>query len=265
VVIPVHDDALMLERCLAALAVQTRAADEIVVVDNASTDDSADVARRGGARVVTEPVLGILAATSAGFDAATGTILARVDADSVPPPDWLERVERTFENNPGTAAITGPGDFYGSNAFVRRIARVVYIGGYFWSMGILLGHPPLFGSNMAVRADAWSRIRGSVHRRQRTVHDDLDISFALEPDMRVVYDRNLSVGISARPFDSWRGLARRLGWAWTTISLGVRTHPPLARRRARRAAEARARATASAPAPRAMPAMDDPGRAPELG
>lgn len=259
-VIPVRNDAMMLARCLEALSVQTRPADEIVVVDNDSSDDSAEVARQGGARVVFEPVHGILAATAAGFDAATGTVFARVDADSVPPPDWIERVEQLFTGQSGPAAITGPGDFYGSNAFVRRVARVVYIGGYFWSMGLLLGHPPLFGSNMAITSDAWARIRGSVHRRQRTVHDDLDISFALQADMLVVYDRELSVGISARPFESWRGLARRLGWAWTTIALNVREHPPLARRRARRSAAGRTPKPATSPELR----VDDAESAPEL-
>ncbi|GAB3618183.1 glycosyltransferase family A protein [Okibacterium endophyticum] len=238
VVIPVRDDARMLESCLDALAAQTRRADEVVVVDNDSSDDSATIAQRGGARVVTEPVHGILAATATGFDSATGDLFARIDADSVPPPDWLERVEKHFIAQPGIAALTGPGDFYGGNAVVRRIARIAYIGGYFWSMGLVLGHPPLFGSNMTITADAWARIRTSVHRRRREVHDDLDISFALQPDMRVVYDRDLAVGISARPFDSFAGFARRIAWAATTIALGVRTHPPVARRRQRRRAQA---------------------------
>ena len=70
VVIPVRDDAEMLARCLAALAAQTRPADEIVVVDNGSSDDSASVARSAGARVVAEATPGIPQAASTGYDAA---------------------------------------------------------------------------------------------------------------------------------------------------------------------------------------------------
>ncbi|RIJ54999.1 glycosyltransferase, partial [Clavibacter lycopersici] len=64
VVIPVRDDAGHLRACLQALAGQTVAPDEVVVVDNASRDDSAEVARLAGARVVHEPVVGIPAAAA---------------------------------------------------------------------------------------------------------------------------------------------------------------------------------------------------------
>src|SRR4051812_1211839 len=87
VVIPVKDDAEMLERCLRGIQNQRRPADEIIVVDNASTDDTLAVARRFGARVVREDRPGITAAASAGYDIARGELIARCDADSVVPAD----------------------------------------------------------------------------------------------------------------------------------------------------------------------------------
>lgn len=230
VIVPSHNDAPMLATCLRALAAQTRPADEIVVVDNRSSDDTAEVARAAGARVVSEPVLGTLPATAAGFDAATGELLARLDADSVPPADWIERVVRSFDESPELAALTGPGVFYGKGRTIHWIAEHVYIGGYQWFVGGLLRHPPLFGSNLAMRAQTWARIRDRVHRDRREVHDDLELSIHLAPDMVVRYDPDLRVGVSARPFDSMRGLGRRVAWAWTTYSIN-RNDGSLKRRR----------------------------------
>lgn len=230
VVIPALNDSIMLARCLEALALQTRLPDEIIVVDNGSTDDTADVARRAGARVVIEPHRGIPAATAAGFDAARGAIIGRLDADSVPATNWAEELERRFDADDGLAAITGPAQFYGSNRLVRGAGEFLYIGGYFWSMGWLLGHPPLFGSNFGIRATAWRRIRESCHRDVRELHDDLDLSFQFTVGMRIDFDRDLRVRVSSRPFGSFRGLGRRLYWAYTTIATNAREQSLLQRR-----------------------------------
>jgi cellulose synthase/poly-beta-1,6-N-acetylglucosamine synthase-like glycosyltransferase len=187
--------------------------------------------------VVTEQRRGIPAATAAGFDAARGTILGRLDADSRPAADWLAEIEARFEAEPGLAALTGAGEFYGANRVVKRLGEVLYLGGFFWSMGWLLGHPPLFGSNFAISAAAWNRIRETAHRDVRELHDDLDLSFQFRPGMRVVYDRRLLVAVSARPFGTFKGLGRRVYWAYTTIATNAREQSLLERRADHRAWE----------------------------
>lgn len=239
VVIPALNDSAMLALCLESLAAQTRLPDEIVVVDNGSTDDTAEIARRAGARVVNEPIRGIPRATAAGFDAARGTILARLDADSRPAPNWVEEIDARFSADPTLSALSGSGEFYDANRAVKRLGEVLYIGGYFWSMGWLLGHPPLFGSNFAISAAAWHRIRGTAHRDVRTLHDDLDLSFQFGPNERIEYDRDLRVGVSARPFASAKGFGRRLYWAYTTIAMNAREQSLLRRRAIRLDADRR--------------------------
>ena len=234
VIIPVYNDADLLRSCLAAIAAQSRKADEVIVVDNASTDASADVAREAGARVVYESRRGILFATSAGFNAATGDIFARLDADSVPSATWLEDIERDFELQPEASAVTGWASFYGGTAFSRWFGRYCYLGAYFTFVAFLLGHAPLFGSNFALRSEAWQRMRDGVHLGRNYVHDDLDLSYRIRPDMPVVFDRNLGMSISARPFDTWTGFARRVGWGFATVLVNEREQPFWRRRAARR-------------------------------
>ena len=84
-VIPAHDEAALLGDTLAALQA---AADplqldyEVVVVDDASTDDTADIARRAGARVLQVSHRHIAATRNAGAGIATGARLVFVDADT---------------------------------------------------------------------------------------------------------------------------------------------------------------------------------------
>lgn len=241
VVIPVRDDAEMLTAALAALAAQHRSPDEIVVVDNGSTDDSAAIARAAGARVVEEARTGIPFAASTGYDAADGDVIARIDADSVCPPDWLSRIEEAF-HDPALDLLTGGARFYGASELVHRLGERFYIGGMYWSMTPYLGHPPVFGSNFAMRTEVWRELSADVHRTSG-IHDDLDLSLHVRPWMTVRHDPGLVVDISARPFATLGGFARRIAWVAPTLRNHWPHDAPWARRAARRRAQ-RERASA---------------------
>ena len=85
---------------------QTEPPLEVLVVDDASTDDSAGAARSAGARVIRNGRRrNAGGARNAGMDAARGDAFAFLDADAVAPRDWLERARRAFEREPGIAAV----------------------------------------------------------------------------------------------------------------------------------------------------------------
>lgn len=238
VVIPCRDDAPFLARCLRALTAQTRPADEIIVVDNGSSDDSGRIAAAAGATVISEPVIGIPRAAAAGYDAARHEVIARLDADSVPGQDWLARIERGMASH-DVDFITGTAHFYGGNPAIRWIGRHLYIGAMYVVLTPLLGHAPLFGSNMAMRATAWHELSAGFHRSEDRIHDDLDLSLHIRPGMRVLHDTDLVVLVSARPFENWRSLRRRLDRVLPTMRLHWPQEAPWhrlpARRRARKA------------------------------
>ncbi|WP_293773619.1 hypothetical protein [uncultured Corynebacterium sp.] len=79
----------------------------------------------------------------------------------------------------------------------------VYLGLYNGLVSAILGHPILFGSNSALRTSAWELLRDRAHRHDSRVHDDVDIAINLLPSMRARFDKELVVGVSARPFRSW--------------------------------------------------------------
>lgn len=233
VVVPALDDADVLARCLRALARQTVAPLEVVVVDNGSSDATAQVARDAGARVVTEPHRGIPAAAAAGYDAARGDVIGRLDADSVPGPDWVERVASRLARDRDAVAVTGTGVFVDLPAPVSAAAMTLYLGSYYALAGLAVGGTPLWGSSMAVRRDAWLEVRQDVTRRDPDVHDDLDLAFALGPRRRVRLDAGLRVGVSARSLRGAAQLRRRFMRARRTLHRHWRRQPPWDRWRAR--------------------------------
>lgn len=239
VVIPVKDDAVPLARCLRMLGRQTRSPIEVVVVDNNCRDDSPQVAARHGARVVFEPDPGIPAAAAAGYDAATGAIIVRCDADSAPPPDWLERVHGDFAADPGLDAVVGTGRFYGLPPVRSTVLSQLFRQAYLWGMRPVLGHPPLWGSNMAIRRSVWEEVSAVVDRSDPELHDDLELSFCLGPDRVVRYDNRLQVGVSPRCLRGCLQLARR--WRRTFRTVGVHWSAEEFRARRRRAGTHRRR------------------------
>jgi glycosyltransferase involved in cell wall biosynthesis len=233
VVIPVRDDARHLQRCLAALDAQTVTPLEVIVVDNGSTDDSAVVARAHGARVVTEPRAGIPAAAATGYDAATGTVIARLDADSLPPADWVQRVVEALERRPEAVAVTGVGVFRDPPPGVRQLLSVVYLGSYYLLGGLAAGHHVLWGSSMAVRRDAWEQVSRAVHRDDPELHDDMDLALVLGPGARIALVPALAVGVSARSVRGGTQWRRRLRRAFRTLEVNWRDVPPWERWAAR--------------------------------
>lgn len=217
IVIPVRNDARYLRRCLDALLRQTRAPYEVIVVDNGSTDGSAAVAWAAGAVVVHEPVAGIPRASAAGYDAASGDIIARLDADSIPGVLWVSSVVEVMHERPELAAVTGRGILMEDDGRPHRRSSAFFLSAYFWSVGFALGHPPLWGSAFAMRRESWRAVREHVCRTSTRIHDDMDLSVHLGPIRSIDIDDRLSVAVSARPLALDGSTIRRFARGFTTV------------------------------------------------
>lgn len=91
VVVPAHQAVLYLAECLESILAQTRMPDEVIVVDDGSTDDTAAIASRFGppVRVISTPHAGTAAARNTGIAAAAGNVIALCDDDDLWLPDKL--------------------------------------------------------------------------------------------------------------------------------------------------------------------------------
>ena len=165
VIVCAHNEARWLPPCLHSLLAQTRVPDEILVVNNASTDETRAVADAiPHVRVVDEPRKGLVVARETGRRLATGDVLVYLDADCRAPLTWLERVERRFLRDPALVGLSGPYRYYDWDLTGRLLIRA-----YDFTLApatqLLVKHvlrigTIFYGGNFAVRREALERIGG---------------------------------------------------------------------------------------------------------
>lgn len=111
VVIPARNAAWCIDQCLSGLAVAGFGPHEIVVVDDASTDATAEIARKFGATVISNPTRsGAATSRNRGANQLDGEILFFVDADVVVHSDVRSRLLAFFSENPHIDAVFGAYD-----------------------------------------------------------------------------------------------------------------------------------------------------------
>ncbi len=197
VVIPAYNEESMIGACLDALEKQSRPADEVIVVDNNSTDRTADVLAEFRERVIVlhEPRQGVQFARDRGMNAATGDVIVRIDADTRLPAGHLAGVEATFAD-PRVDAATGPVHYY-DVTMPRVVARGDALVRGIWTVpnGRL---DWIFGANMAIRRSTWRAVSAGLCADER-FHEDLDLGMHLRAAGHTVrYERRLTAGTSSR-------------------------------------------------------------------
>ncbi len=194
VVIPAYNEEDFIGNCLNSLKKQSEPPDEIIVVNNNSTDKTNSIAASYNVRIIHKNKPGMIPARNAGYDEAKYDIIARTDADSILPPDWVKKIKLDFEQA-DIDGLSGPIVFYDlpmkttlwANLFLdfMRFAQK--------------GGNTLIGPNMAFTKKVWKKIRTSVCMDGSAVHEDVDIGMhILTAQGKINIDKTLIVQASGR-------------------------------------------------------------------
>lgn len=112
VIIPVHNSLAFVSQCIASVLHSERLPEEIIVVDDGSTEDLSVLTERYPIRLLRfpGPPHGPAFARNRGTEVATGDVLIFFDADVTVHPDTVRRIEAHFLAEPGLAALMGSYD-----------------------------------------------------------------------------------------------------------------------------------------------------------
>jgi len=131
IVIPCFNEADFIAATLRSLEAQDTAVKfEIIVVDNNCTDNSIAIAKKFGARIITESQPGVCAARHAGTEAARGEIVISTDADSTFSPQWLTKIDNEFRRDERLVAVGGPCRYYDGPWWGKVYNHILFGGSY---------------------------------------------------------------------------------------------------------------------------------------
>lgn len=197
VVVATYNRSKKLQDCLTAIARQSYAPHEIIVVDDASTDNTEHLVqtRFPDVNYVRQATnRGPAAARNQGIWHARGEIVAFTDDDCVPPPDWLRQIVDAFQRQPDVVGVGGyqdpPPAFIASNRIaradhVRRLRRWGHQahrqqrGGY--------EIPGLATNNVAYRRDLLAKVGGFDESFPVAAGEDADLKLRMAQHGPLLY------------------------------------------------------------------------------
>ncbi len=214
IVIPVYGEWEVTRHCLVSIAEHTTVPYEVIVVDDASPDDTpAFLDHSSGIEVVTNrPNLGYLRSTNAGAERARGQILVLLNNDTEVTPGWLDSLVATFDRG-DDVGVVGAKLVYPTGE-LQEAGAILWSDGSGWNYG-RGEHPDRFSYEyvrevdycsaacVAVRHDLWKHLGGFDERYTPAYYEDADLAFRArragfrvlyQPGARVIHHEGLSHG-----------------------------------------------------------------------
>ena len=201
IVVPARNEEKLLGWCLSSLKEQDYAGNyEIIVVDNASTDRTREIATSFGVKVVSEVNVGTGWSRQCGLLQCVGEIVAFTDADTIVPRQWLSTLVRHLTRSPKIIAATGPWAFFDVGAVTRTISYVTNFAFIILDNAfryVTRKGGTIWGSNFAGRRQVLLEV-GGFDTSIKYLGEDYELSLRLKDKGKVTLIPNLFVSTSAR-------------------------------------------------------------------
>lgn len=212
--VPAHNEEDGLGDTLESLLAQTRPFDQIIVVDDGSTDCTREVALSYGVTVITPPTnLGSKAkAQNYGLEHVTTDVVLPVDADTVFAPDYVDLIMVPLETDPNVAVAAGCVLTRFDNTVWEKGRQVEYLFGFHWYRPVQqMANSPTVCSGCCT-AFRVTYLRDFGGFPERTIVEDIDYTWSQQIlGRRAVYVAD-AVAYAAEP-TSATYLAKQL-WRW---------------------------------------------------
>jgi len=198
VVIPAYNASKYLRKCLTHLRAST-APHECIVVDDGSTDDSAEVAREFGAKVIqTGGRRGPAHARNLGAKSATGDVLFFIDSDVCVYPDTVERVVANFKQEPNLDAVIGSYDTEPESPdFISQYRNLMHS---FVHQNSRREACSFWSGCGAIRRDLFIQYSGFDESFDRPAIEDIELGYRLAADKRIMI---LDSGLLVKHLKVW--------------------------------------------------------------
>ncbi|NOY53153.1 MAG: glycosyltransferase [Deltaproteobacteria bacterium] len=185
IIIPARNEEMNIVRCMKSIHANTFSSKEyeVIVVDNGSTDRTADLAKSCGGIVYRRPGVTVSALRNYGAKKSRGKVLAFLDADCTVERDWLESASRYFQRE-DVACFGSPPYIPANPTWVQQT----------W---LLVRNPEeklretdwLESMNLFVRKDAFEQVGG--FDETLTTCEDVDISYRLSAQGKIISDPDI--------------------------------------------------------------------------
>ncbi|HTP59526.1 MAG TPA: glycosyltransferase family A protein, partial [Spirochaetia bacterium] len=231
IVIPAYNEEQLIGSCLRSVLKETcryGGDAEVLVINNASTDRTRDVAGRyPGVRVIDEPRKGLSRARHRGYLESCGDLVVNVDADCVMPRGYLDRVVRSFAADSRLTLLTGP-FLYRDLPQVSQVVTIIFY--LFQAVPNIIGQRILKigavaqGGNFTARRSALQKV-GGYNTSLTFYGEDTDIAIRLSRVGLVRFSFSVIMKTSGRRLRKQGVLRAGTLYALNIIFMMVRGRP----------------------------------------